>query len=421
MTMRVLFWSSAFCVLYVYAGYMVLLMIWSRLRPKARHDANATVVPFSLPSISIVIAARNEAARLPQRIENLLSLDYPPELRQIIVVSDGSTDDTREVLSPFERQVDVLMLPACGKAAALNAGIARAKGEILVFADARQTFAPEVAKALIAPFRDKTVGAVSGELVLGCESRGGRRQRDDRRCAALDDHPLHEHRYTAERRRGRTSTVAEGVGYYWRYEKRLRRLESSVGSMIGATGAIYSMRRSLWKPLPEGIILDDVLAPMRAVLAGARVVFEPRAQAFDQAPPDAQVESRRKVRTLAGNVQILLEEPRLLIPFVNPIWLQYASHKIGRLVVPYALLLLIVSSVWLARAHPLYAFALVMQCAFYLESVYGAWLEHRHRTSPLLAYSLTQRIGKVAFTFVMMNAAAVVGLCAGLCGRRVWR
>ncbi len=143
--------------------------------------------------------------------------------------------------------------------------------------------------------------------------------------------------------------MGDGVGFYWRYEKALRRLESEVGSMLGATGAIYALRRALWQPLPPGTILDDVLAPMRAVLAGSRVCFEPRAQAFDYTPPDASTESRRKIRTLAGNVQILWFEPRLLVPFVNPVWLQYSSHKVGRLLVPYALMTLLASSIILLR------------------------------------------------------------------------
>jgi cellulose synthase/poly-beta-1,6-N-acetylglucosamine synthase-like glycosyltransferase len=164
---------------------------------------------------------------------------------------------------------------------------------------------------------------------------------------------------------------------YWRYEKRLRRLESAVGSTLGATGAIYALRRELWQPLPIGTILDDVLVPMRAVLAGARVVFEPRATAFDWAPPDSAVEAKRKTRTLAGNIQILALEPRLLLPVANPVWLQYLSHKVGRLVVPYALIGLMTASLALAERHWFYLAVLVLQCAFYALAGYGAWLEFR--------------------------------------------
>ena len=135
-----------------------------------------------------------------------------------------------------------------------------------------------------------------------------------------------------------TSTIGDGVGAYWKYEKWLRRHERAIRSTLGATGAIYALRRSLWQPLPAETLLDDVLAPMRAVLSGWRVVFEEEATAEDRTAPDAAAEARRKRRTLAGNYQILAQEPRLLAPFANPVWLQYLSHKVGRLLVPWALL-----------------------------------------------------------------------------------
>jgi poly-beta-1,6-N-acetyl-D-glucosamine synthase len=333
------------------------------------------------PTISIVLAARNEAARLPARIDNLLALDYPAGLRQIIVVSDGSTDDTLRVLARYRGVVEGIDAPAGGKAAALNLGVARATGEILVFADARQMFAPDAVRALVSPFADPSVGGVTGELLLDCEASevAGRRAGTERRRGPGDRRATvrGRGRRTAERdRRGRVaSTIADGVGLYWRYEKRLRRLESTIGSTLGATGAIYALRRALYRPLPPETILDDVLTPMRAVLDGYRVVFNEQAYAFDRAALDADAEQRRKIRTLAGNVQILGLEPRLLIPFVNPVWLQYVSHKLGRLLVPYALLMLFAASVALSATHPLYAIALAAQCVVYLLAGYGAWLE----------------------------------------------
>ena len=143
------------------------------------------------------------------------------------------------------------------------------------------------------------------------------------------------------RRRHAASEIGEGVGLYWRYEKWIRRRESRVWSTLGATGAIYAMRRALWRPLPPATLLDDVLAPMRAVLAGYRIVFDERAIAFDRGSADAASEARRKTRTLAGNYQILALEPRLLLPVVNPVWMQYLSHKVGRLIVPWALIALL--------------------------------------------------------------------------------
>jgi cellulose synthase/poly-beta-1,6-N-acetylglucosamine synthase-like glycosyltransferase len=161
--------------------------------------------------------------------------------------------------------------------------------------------------------------------------------------------------------------------------------------MLGATGAIYAMRRALWQPLPAETILDDVLSPMRAVMAGYRVVFNENARAFDRAPVDADAESRRKVRTLAGNFQILRLEPRLLLPGRNPVWFQYMSHKVGRLAAPYALLALFCSSIPLAAGSLFYQAVLAAQVGFVLLAGYGALLEYRSRSSAAAALPATAR------------------------------
>lgn len=391
--MRLVFWLSALTIGYVYVGYPALLAVWAGVKSRNSKSKPPSAIRRPqcgelLPSVSIVIAARNEARHLPARIDNLLALDYPASRRQIIVVCDGSTDDTLAVLSRYRNVVTAIDTPPRGKSAALNAGVARATGEILVFTDARQMFAPDAVRGLVAPFADPIVGGVTGELLLDCEAAevAGRRTGADRRRAPGDRRTRGRHadrRSSARDRRGRiTSTIADGVGLYWRYEKYLRRLESRVGSTLGATGAIYALRRSLYRPLPANTILDDVLTPMRAVLDGYRVVFSQHAYAFDRAALDADTEQRRKIRTLAGNVQILGLEPRLLLPFVNPVWLQYVSHKLGRLLVPYAFLLLFGASIALASANPFYSIVLAGQCIVYVLAGYGAWLEFQATSVP---------------------------------------
>jgi poly-beta-1,6-N-acetyl-D-glucosamine synthase len=377
--MALFFWAMAAAIGYVYAGYPVLLRVWARLRARpVRRTAAAAP-----PGISIVIAARNEGPRLAARIQNLLDLDYPAEARQIIVASDGSTDDTLDRLAAFGNAVDVIGLPHGGKAAALNAAVARARHNIIVFADARQVFAVDALRELAAPFGDATVGAVTGELLLDCESAlfANRRAEADRRRGHVSQlrGTAIERRVRPDRRRTVTSTIADGIGFYWRYEKELRRLESAVWSTLGATGAIYAMRRELWQPLPAETILDDVLTPMRVVLAGYRVVFNDAARAFDRAAVDADAESRRKVRTLAGNYQILRLEPRLLLPWRNPVWGQYVSHKIGRLLVPFAWLAAFGANLVLAADNGWYRLLLAGQVAFLLLAGYGAILELRSR------------------------------------------
>jgi biofilm PGA synthesis N-glycosyltransferase PgaC len=374
--MLVLFWVSVAVVAYVYAGYPVALRLRARLRVRPVHAAAAG--RFT-PGVSIVVAARNEGARLGARLENLLAQDYPADRRQIIVVSDGSSDDTLEVLARYRGVVDAIALPPGGKALALNAGVAAARFEVVVFADARQVFAPDALSQLVAPLADSTVGAVTGELLLDCESAlfSNRRAASDRRRGHVNQ--LHgmaiDRRVQPDRRAGVASTIADGVGMYWRYEKELRRLESLVWSTLGATGAIYAVRRALWQPLPPDTLLDDVLTPMRVVLAGFRVVFNDKAQAFDRAAVDADAESRRKVRTLAGNYQILWLEPRLLLPWHNPVWVQYFSHKLGRLVVPYAWLAAFSANIVLAGSSRFFQVCLAGQVGFFLLAGYGAVLE----------------------------------------------
>jgi cellulose synthase/poly-beta-1,6-N-acetylglucosamine synthase-like glycosyltransferase len=344
----IVFWSSLALILYGYLGYPCALAIRARLAP---HPVRKRRFRRWAPGVSIIVAARNEARCLPARIENLFALAYPGP-KQIIIVSDGSTDGTARTLARYADRVELVEIPTSGKAAALNAGVARARYDILVFADARQAFASEALNELVANFADPAVGGVSGELVLDCE---------------------HDPRARADA--GGASAVAEGVGLYWRYEKWIRRHESLVHSMLGATGAIYAMRRSLWRPLPAGTLLDDVLAPMRVVLQGHRVVFDDRARAHDRVAVDALAEHRRKVRTLAGNYQVLRLEPRLLNPFRNPVWLQYVSHKIlVRLIVPYALIAWFVSSALLATEGAVYAVAFATQVGFYGLAAYGATL-----------------------------------------------
>jgi poly-beta-1,6-N-acetyl-D-glucosamine synthase len=360
--MELLFWSAVAFIVYVYAGYPALLAVWAtivtrrteRVRGCHEHERDRRRVlrhaDDATPGITVIIAARDEAPRLAARIHNLLKADYPADRLQIVVASDGSTDDTAEVLKPFGSRVELLQLPPQGKAAALNAAVERARYPILVFADARQRFARNALRTLATRFTNWRVGAVSGELLID----------------------------------GNGSTIGDGVGAYWQYEKRLRRYEATVGSTIGVTGALYAMRRELWQPLPGDTLLDDVLAPMRVVLAGHRVVFEENARAFDDASKDAGAELRRKVRTLAGNFQLLALEPKLVVPLVNPVWFQFMSHKIARLLVPYALVATFGASAALADRSLFYAAALAAQCAFYGLAIYGALLDRR-RSVPAIA------------------------------------
>ena len=208
-------------------------------------------------------------------------------------------------------------------------------GEIVVFTDVRQTLEPGSLRVLVEDFADPQVGCVSGELMLGDPDAGEKNR---------------------------------GMGLYWRIEKTIRELESASGSVVGATGAFYGVRRALLEPIPPETLLDDVYIPMQVVHAGKRVVFEPKARAWDLADQGTEREFARKVRTLSGNYQLLQLQPWLLSG-ENPIRFEFVSHKILRLVVPFALVAALVACAFLPQ--PVYRAALVLQIAFYALSLAG--------------------------------------------------
>lgn len=376
--MKLLFWISVAAILYAYIGYP--LAVWAMAQLFARRVSKAPITP----PVSVVIACHNEASLIEARIENLLQSDYPPEQLEIIIVSDGSTDSTEKLARRFTS--DRVHVIACderrGKPVALNLGVARAAGEIIVFADARQRFEKDAIKNLVSNFNDKEVGVVSGELVLEADS-----------------------------------SVGESVGLYWKYEKWIRKNESLSGSVVGATGAIYAVRRKLWKPLPAETLLDDVYTPMQIALGGWRVVFEERARAIDQASRSARREFRRKARTLTGNYQLCQLMPRLLLP-TNRLLFQFYSHKLMRLAAPIFFVILFVSNLLIATRVAgvaeaiFYQSSLAVQLAFYASIPLSRWLAKRNRKVRLL---------NAAYVFSVMNAAALVGLFYFLRGKRnVW-
>ena len=303
-----------------------------------RRKPPINVLPGPLPQVCVVVVAYNEEARITARLENLLASDYPPEKLRVLLVSDGSTDATPTRAAAVDAaRVTVLTQPVrAGKAAGLNSALAQATGEVVVFADARQRFAPDAIARLAAHFADPRIGAVSGALEI-----------DAARSAA-----------------------GTGVDAYWRFEKILRAAESRFDSCIGCTGAIYAIRRALFTPLPADTVLDDVVIPMRLAVAGYRVIHDPAARAFDPQPLELGAEKVRKRRTLAGNFQMLFRHPGWLLPWRNRLWWQLLSHKYLRLTAPLFLGVLLAASTALA-AHPIYCAALALQIVFYFAAALG--------------------------------------------------
>lgn len=371
--MKWVFWISAAWIAYTYLGYAM----WLRLRLAWKREP--VMRGAVTPSISIVMVVRNEEQNLERKIQNLLTLDYPAEQCQIVIVSDGSTDGTEAMLRKHAAnpRVHAVMnsLPA-GKAAGLNDAMTWAQGEIVIFTDVRQRIETGAARLLMENFADPAVGCVGGELMLGDPDSG---------------------------------EAASGTGLYWKIEKRIRDLESESGSVVGATGALYAVRRELVPPVPPGTILDDVYIPMSVVRQGSRVVFDGRARAWDLANLGMEREFGRKVRTLSGNYQLVRLAPWVL-GGSNPVRFEFISHKLSRLVAPFALAAALVSSAFVSS--PFYRVLLICQLAFYVLGILGMF---PGKKGPFT------RVADAAFTFLMLNTAALIAFGNFVTGRKeVW-
>jgi poly-beta-1,6-N-acetyl-D-glucosamine synthase len=321
--MEVLFWTLLSLIFYTYLGYPLALYAKSIFR---RYPA-LTDSMENYPPVSVVIAARNEAKNIERRIRNIMNQDYPKEKLEVLIVSDGSADATDDIVKTIINETErwkkgILRINShqfsLGKPFCINAGVAAAKGEIVIFADCRQRFSNNAIKELVKNFVNQKVGCVSGELIF--EETPG-------------------------------SSLQTEMGTYWRFEKWLRKLESDTGSVPGATGAIYAVRKKLFRPLPVQTLLDDVLVPMNISMQGYRTIFDSKAIAYDIVSMNFHLEKKRKIRTLAGNWQLLILEPALLNPFQNHLWVRFLSHKIFRLLIPYCLITLLLIAFFLQDAY----------------------------------------------------------------------
>jgi poly-beta-1,6-N-acetyl-D-glucosamine synthase len=351
-----LFLASAAFLLYFFVGYPLLLLLLGRLFPRPVRKA-----PLLVP-VSVILPVRNGERFIEAKLRSIFALRYPPELLQVIVIGDGCTDRTLELAGSFPG-VEIIELPPGGKCKALNRGIAAATGEILFFTDVRQELDRDCLANLVENFADPEIGVASGELVL----RSGDR---------------HEHRR---------------LGLYTRYEEWLRKQISKVSSVAGATGAVYTMRRSLAVTLPEDILLDDVYQPLGAYFQGYRVILDGSAVAYD-IPVRLDAEFRRKVRTLAGLYQICYHYPQLFDPR-HDIWLHFLSHKFSRLLLPHAFLCCAATSFWIPE--PWRTVLLAGQAAFYgaalLDPLFPEWFP-------------VKKLSSLCRTLVTMLAASLMAV-----------
>ncbi len=304
--------ACALAVVFIWFGYPLVI---AALAAMVKRRSGWKWTAAELPHVSVILATIDPAEVVRARVEDLLASDYPADKLEIVVALDRGAGADPKAIGDMGAQVHFVRGDEPGgKAASLNAGVRASTGTTLVFTDAAQRFEPLTIRRLVDALADPSLGAVSGALQIG--------------------------------RDGIPRTLAER---YWIMERRLRAAEARLHSAVGVTGAVYAMRRDCWVPLPPGVILDDVYGPMHLVLRGHRVGFEPAATAYDDRRfPPAQ-EFKRKARTLTGVLQLCVWLPAVLVPWRNPIWLQFLFHKLLRLVTPYLLIVGGVSAAaWLA-------------------------------------------------------------------------
>jgi cellulose synthase/poly-beta-1,6-N-acetylglucosamine synthase-like glycosyltransferase len=370
------FWLLAALVLYVYVGYPVLLYLYSRIMP-----ASGSQLRDDLPSVTLLISAFNEEDCIAEKLENCLSLDYPRELLQVTVISDQSSDRTDEIVSKFaDRGIKLLrMEERGGKTLGLNAGVAESPSDVVVFSDANAMYRSDAIRTLIAPLSDTNIGAVVGQSTY----------------ADVD------------------SDAGESESLYWRYETAIKILESRTCSVVGGDGAIYAVRRSLYRPMAADV-LSDFVNPLQVVEQGYRCVYEPNAISVEEVAGSFQKEFSRKVRIVNRAWRASLSMKRLLNPFRYGLFAwQFISHKLLRWLVPVFLALLLTTNFLLLDERPIYSVALVAQLVFYGLAIVGAVL-CKHTDLALALH--------IPYYFCLVNIASARGIMEAYAGKTyaVW-
>lgn len=363
------FWISGIVLIYVYLGYPILILFLSKLLPKpyVKFSDEELQDTFLLPSISIFIPAYNEEPVIEKKIRNTLELDYPKDKIEIVVASDGSSDRTVEIVELYSDKIQIMAYTVReGKTGLINKTIPKLKGEIIIFSDASAMLMTNALKELIAPFKDQTVGSVSGLYIL----------------------------------RDATSTSrAEGEGFYWHYETFLKTNESKFYSILGAHGALYALRKSLFRTLPPNAINDDYILPMYGVQQKKRAVYEPEAIAVEEGTTSVLGEMKRRIRISVGNFQQLVLLRRLLNPFRGRIAFEFLSHKFLRSFSFLFMIILFFSNIFI----PFTGFRIffLFQILFYLLGL-GGVIFFKNKKMPVII--------TVPFYLVIINYAAFIGL-----------
>ncbi len=361
-------------VKYTYVGYALLIYILNRL--KKRSETNYNNETLEWPSITVIIPAYNEAAILPQKIENTLNADYPTDLLHVILITDGSNDGSESLKFTDPRITHLHQPVRQGKSAAINQGVAVANTEIIFITDANTMIHPKALKAIIAHYQKTNVGGVSGEKRIQLNQE--------------------------------ESSVG-GEGFYWKYESFLKREGARFYTVVGAAGELFSFKKSLFKPLPNDTILDDFVLSMEIVKQGYVIDYEPKAYAIENPSKNISDEFKRKVRISSGVWQALGRLKFLFNPFFNfKLFFQFISHRFLRwTLAPMAMICILIISIVQIK-QPLFYILLILQSIFYTLAFIGFLLKNTKLRWPLIF---------IPFYYCMMNAAVFVGLWAYFNGR----
>jgi cellulose synthase/poly-beta-1,6-N-acetylglucosamine synthase-like glycosyltransferase len=371
---EILFWASVAVILYTYIGFPFVSWLRSVFCSRPHRTGDIT------PTVSVLIAAHNEEDSIGEKVRNLLELDYPKDQLQIVVASDGSTDRTADIIRTFEDpRVIALDLPRGGKAAALNTGINHCNGDILVFSDANSMFGKDALRSLVSPFADDSVGGVAGDQ-----------------------------RYS---KKGSDSAADAGERSYWNFDRRMKIWQSCAGNVTSATGAIYAIRRTLFRTVPEGVT-DDFATSTQVIVDGYRLVFAQDAAAYEPVAASSGVEFGRKVRIITRGLRGVLQQRTLLNPLRHGFYsVQLFSHKVLRRQMVFPLLVLLITSSLLAASSPFYLVAIACQIVFSAAALAGYLLSGTQfgQMKPI----------SLPFFFCMVNIACLFATFNSLTGKRV--
>ena len=367
--MKIIFWISTSLILYTYFVYPAILLLFRR------HGSIAHKAAEYEPEVSLVVSAYNEEKVIAEKIENLLTLDYPKGKLEIIIASDGSSDWTDAIVARYHSAgVKLIRInERSGKINALNTVIPVLKGKIVVLSDANTFYERDAIKKIVRNFEDSKTGCACGEL---------------------------KYRNLAE------NEVESLEGFYWRYEQFLKRIEGGRGALLGANGGIYAIRKELFEPLPANTLVEDFVLPMKILEKGHKVVYEAEAVAYEETSKKIVQEMERRIRIGAGDFQALSFTWRMLNPVHGFAAFAYLSHKVIRWFVPFFLIIALVSNVALLN-NGLYLMIFAMQGAFYALAILGRTLSK---------LNMHIRMAGLPYYFVSMNIALFFGFirfCTG--------